>query len=481
MTLHHARPQVDLGADAQAHPDANELGDSAFRVLILGDFGGASARRQPLAQRVLHRIDRDGIDAALAAIAPRMAFAIDDDAPEIVAFGELDDFHPDRLLANVPMLARLRELRTTIESRPELARSQSRRMTTADESDTRSLLDRMLDAEPPLPAGPSPAPPQSGDELSDFVRRAVRPHVAREVDPQQRAVVAQVDEVLGATLRVLLHDPAFQALESIWRAADVFLRRCDAGESTQIGVLDLARTELAALGADAAATAELTQRLSTGADGSWSVVIAAYEFSPADIELLSAIATVAQATQVPWIAAADARLIGAPTFADNGDADDWEHATIPGWDELRRAPAARYLGLALPRFLVRLPYGAQNPVESMTFEELLPGTRAHESFLWGNGAFLCALVGSIPVERGKIAPTHGTIGGLPLHLDASRGATEGLPCAEVVLSQRTMMHILGRGLTPLASERDGDVIRIPRLQSIAEPPAALPIRPAVRD
>jgi len=49
-----------------------------------------------------------------------------------------------------------------------------------------------------------------------------------------------------------------------------------------------------------------------------------------------------------------------------------------------------------------------------------------------------------------------------------------------VLTERAVAHLLGRGLTPLVSQRDGDAVRIPRLQSIAEPAAPLPIQPASR-
>jgi type VI secretion system protein ImpC len=482
MIPHDSYAQIEFGAGAQPRPNTDETGDSIFRILILGEFGGASAGRQPLASRGIHRIDRDGIDAAMAAVAPMLVLTIDADAaPETIAFRELDDFHPDHLLTRVRMLARLRALRTTIETRPNSASTQAKPAAASGAPDGRSLLDRMLDADPPPPAPSARRTRSTGDDLSDFVQRAVRSHTVREVDPEQRSLVAQVDEVLAATLRVLLHDPAFQALESLWRATDLFLRRCDAGKSTVIGLLDVTRAEVSALRAHAGETDALSERLASNADGDpWSLVIAAHQLGAADIALLSAMASAGEAMRTPWLCAADPRLAGATTFANNGDADDWDHAPIPGWDELRHLPAARFLGLALPRFLVRLPYGAENPVESMSFDEQLSGPPPHESFLWGNGAFLCALVASAPVDRGAVAPSHGAVAGLPLHLDASSGSIVALPCAEAVLSQRSVLHVLSHGLIPLAGERDGDVVRIPRLQSIAAPPTALSIRPAVR-
>ena len=62
------------------------------------------------------------------------------------------------------------------------------------------------------------------------------------------------------------------------------------------------------------------------------------------------------------------------------------------WQALRNLPEAAYIGLALPRFLLRLPYGADTePVEAFDFEEM-SSPFDHESFLWGNPGFACALL-----------------------------------------------------------------------------------------
>lgn len=482
MTPHDDRAQVEIGADTNADADAIALPDTAVRVLIFGDFAGRSANRPALEQRVIQRVDRDGIDAAIAAIAPQLRLSIDSDAPaEVIDFRELDDFHPDRLLTRVPALVRLRQLRTSVESRP-LPSAVPEPPQTGDAGQvlgTGSLLDRILDGQSPVSGATPDERPPARDDLSDFIDRAVRPHVARGVDPRQRALVEQVDDVLAATLRVLLHHPEFQAVEALWRGVDFFLRRCDTDAT--IGVFDLARPELVAAMTEPRAGRVLRDSALRGdASHAWTLVIAAYEFAPADMELLAGIAAFAAGMHTPWLAAAQSRLAGAATFADNGDMDDWDLSPQPEWDALRRAAEAPFLGLTMPRFLLRLPYGADHPIESMSFEEFPPGAVAHERFLWGNSAFPSALVALAPVERGRPAPTQGTIDGLPLHTAIIDGVVEALPCAEVVLAQRSVLHLLGRGLTPLASEREGDAIRIPRLQSIADPPTPLPVSPAER-
>jgi type VI secretion system protein ImpC len=484
MTSGASRVRVEIGADVSSQPPAIERSDGAFRVLILGAFsGGWRAGRQPLGNRTVWRIDRDGIDAAIAGIAPELRLTIDPAAePNVIAVRSLEDLHPDRLLNHVPMLVRLRELRAKIESQPAGARLRPppalpKAASTATEPWSGSLLDRILDNEPE-------ADIYRGDELSEFVRRAVRPHVVSEIGAEQRELVAKVDDVLVATLRVLLHHPEFQAFEALWRGVEFFVRRTHAHASVQIGLLDLGKTELAAAvaGGDKATRAVLDSVLSSPAGGSsgsrWSLVIGAYSFGPNDLGMLNDIASLASATGTPWIAAADPRFAGAMTFSGGADVDDWEVSPIPGWDELRQGPNARFLALALPRFLLRLPYGARtDPTETMAFEELPADASAHDAYLWGNPAFLCGLVASEQVEPGAPRPSHGTIGGLPLHISTVDGVSEAKPCAEALVSQRALMHLLDRGLTPLVSERDGDAVRVPRLQSIATPPAPLAVRP----
>ena len=66
-----------------------------------------------------------------------------------------------------------------------------------------------------------------------------------------------------------------------------------------------------------------------------------------------------------------------------------------------------------------------------------------------------------------------SIDGLPLHIYKSNGETKTQPCAEVLLSERDCAALLKEGLLPLASVKDSDEVRFPRVQSIAEPPTLL--------
>jgi len=137
---------------------------------------------------------------------------------------------------------------------------------------------------------------------------------------------------------------------------------------------------------------------------------------------------------------------------------------------LRKSPAARSIELALPRFMLRRPYGKKsNPVENFRFEEM-PPRPAHETYLWGNPALICAEIISRGWLEGDDEP--GTLrdtGTLPFHIYDDGSGQAIKPCAEVYLNEKTANVILDAGIIPVLSVRNQDRAIVPRLMTIAEP------------
>ncbi len=462
------------------------MSTNSYRILLLGDFGGREHRglsdAASLGDRRVRRVDRDDVDRAMAGMTPEVRLTIDPASePIAVRFSGLDDFHPDRLVETVPDFQRLRALRAQSANSPSapaqrLPPAPSTRAAAAAMTEG-SVLDLILSNEPGSePHTRAAAPP---DELSEYVQRAVTPHLVSQPSAEQEGFVAKVDAVIEATMRVVLHHRDFQAAEALWRGVDFLVRRLDTDESLQVYLVDVTRTELlSALAHDAGDAAKGLRRVlrgeTQGAKGAWSLAVGLYTVSPSELPLVASIASMAKELGVPWISAADARFAGVETFAGNGDPDDWDSAPNAGWEAVRRGDGASWLALAQPRFLLRVPYGERtDECERIELEETDDGRLAHESFLWGNAALLGALILGEGAADGDPLPAQGTVSGLPLYVATIDGIAEAAPCAEAVIPQRGIMRLLDRGLSAVASERDGDAVRIPRLQSVASPATPL--------
>jgi type VI secretion system protein ImpC len=121
---------------------------------------------------------------------------------------------------------------------------------------------------------------------------------------------------------------------------------------------------------------------------------------------------------------------------------------------LRSRPEAAFLGLSLPRFLLRLPHRKDShAAEQFAFEEM-PPVSAHECYLWGNPALAGALLlGQSFMESGwDMHPGELLeIEGLPMHIYKEEGESQQKPCAEVLLHGEATERILEAGVMPLLS------------------------------
>jgi type VI secretion system protein ImpC len=198
-----------------------------------------------------------------------------------------------------------------------------------------------------------------------------------------------------------------------------------------------------------------------------------------DLALLAHLGVVASHAGGPLLAAADPSLVGCDELNERTESRHWA-VKDPGvekrWNELRNSPAARWLGLAMPRVLLRLPYGVKTDrIESFSFEEF-DGSAGHESYLWGNPALACALV----IARSFVERDQGTalegpyeIDGLPAHMRDQDGDRQLQACAEFVLPMRVAEEMLQRGMMPVMSYGNRNAVRVIRLQSISEQHASL--------
>ena len=422
--------------------------DTPFRILVLGNFSGGAGRNRGVIE-----IDRDNFDAVLGLLAPEVQVAVGG-APLAIRFRELDDFHPDRLFASLPPFAALRQLRqrlsdpaTFAAAAAEIAPPGSGIGPPLANVSGADLL-RMMAGEAPAPAK---VPPRS--QWEQMLHELVAPYAAPRPDPRQSELIAQTDAAIAGQMRAILHRPAFHSVEALWRGLYFLTRRLETGENLKIFVLDAPQEELVTDAGRAALRYELSAE-------TWSAVAGLYEFGPMDEPALLRIAALAREARAPFLAGVAPDAVGlSRVFA-----------------ELRRSADAPWIGLALPRFLLRLPYGREtDETETFAFEEM-PAVPEHERYLWGHPALACAyLLGDAFTRHGwdfRPGASH-TIDGLPLHNFRSEGQPEVKPCAEVWLTEDAAEALLDAGFIPLASIKDTDRVRVIRFQSVAAPATPL--------
>jgi type VI secretion system protein ImpC len=493
MTTENMQFEIGLGR-ARAAALRSDAGRQ-FRVLVLGDITGhePEQRTTPLAQRTPIRVDVDNLPQVFARLAPRLSISLEG-TPLTVEFRSLDDFHPDNVFRRLAPFASLRELRAELKD-PKLFRRAAAalgvapvaetRATGAEPAEAASDIERLLGRAPQ--AKPAAAPAAAA--LDAWLRNAVAPHVVADTAQEQQQLIAAVDAATAEQMRRVLSHRAFQALEASWRGITRLVNEVESEDTLQVYLLDASREELA--NDIAAAERDLGEsglyRHLCGAqteppDGQpWSLLVGDYAFgtTPQDVKVLAVLGAMAARAGAPLLAGASLEVLGCGGIECLAEPKSWselDSETALRWRALRTSAGAPWIGLALPRVLARLPYGARtDPIESFAFEEL-PISRDHEAYLWGNPAFALAVLAAQAFQRDGWAmdlDRHLDITDLPSHTYRQEGEAKLQPCAEVLVGESAAEAILARGVMPLLSYRNRNAARLLRWQSLAEPPQAL--------
>ena len=284
--------------------------------------------------------------------------------------------------------------------------------------------------------------------------------------------IAELDKKLGQQLDRILHNEKFQQFESGWRGLKFLVERTDFRQNVRISLLNVSKQDLYDDFKDAP---ELFQsglyfhvhKAEYGQFGGkpYGAIIANYDFGPGetDVELLRFAGGVAAMAHAPFIAAAGAQFFGLDNFEALPRLKDvrsqFESKQFISWRSLRDSEDARYIGLTCPRFLLRRPYGAENPVKSFNYSE---ESQKHNDFLWGNTAFAFAtrLTDSFAKYRwcpNIIGPQGGgTVEQLPVHLYKSDGDLVQKIPTEVLIPEVLEYDLSEEGFIALTMRKDSD-------------------------
>ncbi|MCK5505073.1 MAG: type VI secretion system contractile sheath large subunit [Thermodesulfovibrionia bacterium] len=300
----------------------------------------------------------------------------------------------------------------------------------------------------------------------------------REVEKISKAVVddmiAEIDRKLSLQIDEILHHQDFQKLESAWRSLRFFVDKTNFRENIKIEVLHVTKNELLEDFEDAPEVPKsgLYKTVYSAEYGQfggqpYAAIIGNFEFGPGpqDMKLLQYVASVATMSHAPFIAAAGPEFFGISDFNALPNLKDlkdhFEGQKYVKWQSFRESEDARYVGLTVPRFLLRLPYGPDtSPVKSFNYTEDVSATHAH--YTWGNAAFAFAsrLTDSFANFRwcaNIIGPKGGgAVEDLPLHQYEAMGEIQTKIPTEVLVSERREFELAEEGFIALTMRKGSD-------------------------
>lgn len=325
--------------------------------------------------------------------------------------------------------------------------------------------------------------------VSAFIEELLKPQ--NENEPVKKAMVdrmiAEIDAKLSRQMDEILHHPQFQSLESSWRGLKLLVDRTDFRENIKLELLNASKQDLLDDFEDSPEIFQsgLYKHVYTAEYGQFGgqpvgALIANYFFDPSapDVKTLQYVASVASMAHAPFIAAAGPKFFGLESFTGLPDLKDlkdhFDGPQFAKWQSFREQEEARYVGLTVPRFLLRTPYDPQeNPVKTFVYQESV--SASHEHYLWGNTAYTFASRLSDSFAKFRWCPniigpqSGGAVEDLPLHHFASMGEIETKIPTEVLVSDRREYELAEEGFIALTMRKGSDNAAFFSANSVQKP------------
>lgn len=372
-----------------------------------------------------------------------------------------------------------------------------------------SLIDSLVVAA----IAPSPSSRSSSDRLTEFLGepepgaairqwlggpfRGSRDELSRRLNNH----VAQIDRLINAQLNAILHAPAFQKLEASWRGLAYLVEQADVEDdpSVKIRVLnatwrDLERDFDRAIEFDQSQLFRKVYESEFGSPGGepFGALIADYEIHPRptrdhphdDLRVVESLMGVAAAAFCPMLLNAHPSMFGLDDFTGLEQRLDHER-TFDGveyakWKSLRAKEDARFLGLTLPRVLMRAPYEDDGGrIDRFRFHEDVGGPD-RSKYLWGGAgyAFGAVLVRAF-AQAGWLADIRGArrgieggglVTGLPMHgFGVEKGGYVKKSSTDVMITEQLEKQLSDLGFIPMCSSKDTDYSVFYSNQSLQKP------------
>jgi type VI secretion system protein ImpC len=326
--------------------------------------------------------------------------------------------------------------------------------------------------------------------LAEFVLKGVTT-VSDDAVKTIEAIIAEIDRKLTEQVNLIMHHEDFQQLEGAWRGLHYMVTNTETDEMLKIKVMNISKKELGKTLKKFKGTAwdqsPMFKKIYEEEYGQFGgepfgCLVGDYYFdhSPPDVELLGQIAQISAASHCPFISGVSPSTLQMDSWSELANPRDltkiFSTPDYAAWRSLRDSDDAKYIGLAMPRFLARLPYGSKtDPVEEFDFEE---NTAAANSvnYTWANSAYAMAtninrsfkLYGWCSRIRG--IESGGAVENLPVHAFPTDDGGVDMKCpTEIAISDRREAELAKSGFMPLIHKKNSDFAAFIGAQSLNKP------------
>jgi type VI secretion system protein ImpC len=304
-------------------------------------------------------------------------------------------------------------------------------------------------------------------------------------------MIKAIDATLTAQVNLILHHEDFQQLENAWRGLHYLVNNTETDEYLKIKVFNVSKKDLGRTLKKFRGTAwdqsPIFKRVYEDEYGQlggepFGLLVGDYYFDhgPQDVQLLGDMAQIAAGAHAPFVAGTAPSVMQMDSWNELSNPRDltkiFQTPEYAAWRSLRESEDSRYIGLAMPRFLARLPYGAKTePVDEFAFEEETAGGESG-NYSWCNSAYAMAtnitrafkLYGWCSNIRG--IESGGAVEGLPTHTFPDDDGGVAMKCpTEIAISDRREAELAKNGFMPLIFKKNSDFAAFIGAQSLQKP------------
>jgi type VI secretion system protein ImpC len=304
-------------------------------------------------------------------------------------------------------------------------------------------------------------------------------------------MIAEIDKKLSSQLNKIMHHEDFTKLEGSWRGLHHLVFNTETSTQLKIKFMNISKKEVhRTLKSYPGANWDQSplfkkiyeEEFGTPGGEPFGAMIGDFQFdhSAPDVECLRDLSKIAATAHCPFISSPGPSLLNLESWQQLGDKRDlakiFDTAEYAAWRSLRDSEDARFLGMALPRFLSRLPYSTKNnPVDAFAFEEDASSS-SHENFVWSNAAYAMGTnITRAFKKSGWCAQIRGVESGgivenLPVHTFPTDDGGVDMKCpTEIAITDRREHELARLGMMPLSHWKNTDYAAFIGAQSLQKP------------